>query len=136
MNFAALIQQLIIDEGMRLKPYKDSVGKLTIGIGRCIEDIGITESEAKTLLENDIARVCADLDRNIPEWRNWSDRRQQAIANMTFNLGIGGVLKFKAMVANMKAGLWQLAALDALDSKWAQQVGDRAVRIAAMIRGE
>lgn len=134
MNFRALIDQLVIDEGMRLKPYKDSVGKLTIGIGRCIEDIGITESEAKTLLENDIARVCADLDRKIPEWRSWSDRRQQAIANMTFNLGIGGVMKFTDMLANMKAGHWDLAALDAVDSKWAKQVGDRAVRIAAMLK--
>jgi lysozyme len=134
MNFAALIQQLERHEGVRLKPYKDSVGKLTIGIGRNLDDVGISASEARTLLENDIGKVCAELDRALPEWRTWSENRQLAIADMCFNLGIGGVLKFKDMIANMKAGLWQLAALDALDSAWSKQVGERAKRISDMLR--
>ena len=66
MNLAELREQLVIHEGMRLKPYKDSVGKLTIGVGRNLDDVGITEVEALELLENDIHRVMDDLDRNVP----------------------------------------------------------------------
>lgn len=134
MNFPALISDLVRDEGEKLKPYTDSVGKLTIGVGRNLDDVGISQSESRTMLENDIGKVCADLDRNIPEWRTWSEPRQRAIANMCFNLGWPRLSGFKDMLANMKAGNWQLAALDALDSKWAQQVGNRAVRIAAMLK--
>lgn len=134
MNFPALIQDLIRDEGERLKPYKDTVGKMTIGVGRNLDDVGISQSESRTLLENDIGRVCADLDANLKGWREWTDNRQRAIANMCFNMGWPKLSKFQDMLANMKAGHWDLAALDAMDSLWAKQVGERAKRIAALIK--
>lgn len=65
-----LKQDLVRDEGKRLKPYKDTVGKLTIGVGRNLDDVGISESEAMALLDSDIAAVFAELDRHVPWWRD------------------------------------------------------------------
>lgn len=117
-----------------LRPYKDSVGKLTIGVGRNLDDVGISRSEALTLLENDIARACKDLDTNLPWWRQLSDTRQQVLADMCFNLGIRRLQGFRKALEAMRAGAWYEAADQMLDSTWASQVGSRAIRLADMMR--
>lgn len=134
MDRDALIDDLIRDEGLRLKPYRDTVGKLTIGIGRNLDDVGISSDEAELLAQNDIDSVMADLDRALPWWRQMDDVRQRALANMAFNLGISRLIGFKNTLAYLKAGDYEAAAVGALDSKWAKQVGVRADRIAGMIR--
>src|SRR5438105_4864784 len=89
MNLDALRKELIRDEALRLKPYKDTVGKLTIGVGRNLDDKGISEAEAAVLLENDIAEHVALLDAKLSWWRKLDEARQNALANMCFNMGIG-----------------------------------------------
>ena len=126
-----LIRHLERDEGIRLKPYTDTVGKLTIGIGRNLTDVGISQGEARALLENDLDRVETDLDRSLPWWRGLDAVRQEVLANMTFNLGINGLLGFKNTLAAVKAGLWANAARGMRASKWARQVGARAERLAS-----
>ncbi|KAG0310255.1 hypothetical protein BGZ97_012685, partial [Linnemannia gamsii] len=81
-----LLSELSRDEGRRLKPYRDTVGKLTIGVGRNLTDVGISESECDMLLENDIARIRAWLDLKLPWWRDMDKVRQRVLINMTFNL--------------------------------------------------
>lgn len=130
----AIFAELERDEGLRLKPYRDTVGKLTLGIGRNIDDMGITKAEAIYLLENDIERVERELDTAMPWWRTLSDGRQRAMINLAFNMGISRLLGFKNMLAAMQAGRWVIAADEALLSRWAKQVGDRADRIAELIR--
>ncbi len=125
-----LIRHLIRDEGLRLKPYKDTVGKLSIGIGRNLDDVGISEGEAIAMLENDIDRAEEGLDRNLPWWRGLDGVRQEVLVNLTFNLGITGLLGFKNTLAAMRDGLWSSAASRMLASKWARQVGKRAERLA------
>lgn len=127
-------EELIRDEGLRLKPYKDTVGKLTIGIGRNIDDVGISEDEAIVLLENDISSVINDLDRNIPWWRTLSPVRQRAIINMCFNLGWPRLSQFKRMLGALQESNYEVAACEALKSKWYRQVGIRARRIAEQIK--
>jgi lysozyme len=138
MNRDALAAQLAIDEGVRLKPYQDTVGKLTIGVGRNLDDVGISKPEAMMLLGADIDNACADLDRALPWWRNMSDRRMQALANMCFNMGIGdskrGLLSFRNTLTKMQAGDYAGAAQGMLESQWARQVGERAQRLAQMMR--
>ena len=129
-----LIQYLMVDEGFRSKPYKDTVGKLTIGYGRNLEDRGITEREAYKLLKNDAYEVMTQLDKVFPWWSTLTASRQCAVANMGFNLGIKGLLKFKRMLKALEEKKYHTAAEEALDSKWAKQVGDRAERIANIIR--
>jgi lysozyme len=130
MNRDALAAQLVIDEGCRLKPYRDTVGKTTIGIGRNLDDVGISKSEAMMLLGADIDKVTTQLDVALPWWRDMTDRRQQVLANMAFNMGIAGLLGFRDTLAAMKAGDYTKAASGMLASKWAGQVGARARRLA------
>lgn len=124
-----LASQLRRDEGLRLKPYKDSVGKLTIGYGRNLDDVGIFSVEADTLLANDIRNATVILESNFP-WTTTLDQvRKDVLLNMTFNIGIGDVAGFKDMLASVKAGNFSAAARAMLDSKWAEQVGPRAQRL-------
>jgi lysozyme len=122
INLEALQKQLIEDEEIRLKPYKCPAGKLTIGVGRNIEENGITKDEALYLLNNDIKRVCVELDLSIAWWRDLSEPRQRVLVNMGFNMGVPRLLKFKKALAAMKDGKWVIAANEMLDSVWAKQV--------------
>jgi lysozyme len=135
MDIDALRRQLIHDEGLRLKPYKDTVGKLTIGVGRNLDDKGISEAEAAVLLENDIDEHVALLDAKLPWWRKLDEARQNALANMCFNLGIEGLLGFTNSLALLERGEYEKAATNLAMSKWAKQVGPRADRIIAVIKG-
>lgn len=129
-----LQRELIRDEGLRLKPYHCTAGKLTIGVGRNIEDNGITEQEALYLLDNDITTSRREL--SAYRWFvNLDVRRQEAVINMHFNLGLPRLLSFKKMIAALEEGRYEQAANEALDSRWATQVGERAVRIAQILKG-
>lgn len=126
-------QELQRDEALRLRPYQDTLGKLTIGVGRNLSDVGITFEEADYLLTNDIANAMHALDTVIPTWKLFSENRQRALVNMMFNLGMHKFLEFKNMISYLKAGDFEKAAASALDSEWSKQVGSRANRIAAQI---
>jgi lysozyme len=130
-----LERQLLRHEGLKLKPYRDTVGKLTIGIGRNLDDNGISESEALTMLRNDIAEVKSSLERF--KWYERIDaNRQDVIANMCFNMGLPTLLKFKRMIKALEDHNYNQAANEMLDSKWAQQVGNRAVELARIMRND
>ncbi|SAK15841.1 lysozyme [Burkholderia multivorans] len=128
-----LIVELSRDEGRRLKPYVDTVGKTTIGVGRNLTDVGITDAECDLLLSNDIDRTVAWLDRNLSWWRQLDAVRQRVVVNMAFNMG-GSLLTFTNTLAAMKRGDYAAAADGMLASKWASQVGARATRLASMMR--
>jgi len=125
---------LVLHEGLRLRPYRCTAGKLTIGVGRNLDDNGITQAEAFALLENDIIAVEADLDRTWPWWRQMTDPRQQVLADMCFNLGVNRLGGFVNTIAAMKRGDYEAAADGMLASLWASQVGRRAQRLAKMMR--
>ena len=134
MDMTKLKAELIRDEGLRSKPYRCTAGKLTIGVGRNLDDVGLIAEEAKYLLKTDIDRAMDDLDRNVPWWRSMTDARRRALVNMCFNLGWPRLEGFKNMLAHLQAGDFARAAAEALDSRWARQVGERSERIAALIR--
>lgn len=129
-----LIAALIRDEALCLKPYKDTVGKLTIGIGRNLDDVGISHDEALVLLHNDIEKASAALRTQLPWTVNLDDARVGVLVNMTFNMGIGTILKFKDTLAHIQAGQYEQAAESMLQSQWARQVGARAQRLATQMR--
>ncbi len=127
--------QLVRHEGLRLKPYRCTAGKLTIGIGRNLDDCGITESEAYIMLINDIMNCEIQLQAKIPDIYNQLDEvRKSVLVNMCFNLGINGLLGFKNTLAFVKAGDWERAANGMLASKWAKQVGRRAIELSELMR--
>ena len=128
-------EQLVRHEGLRLKPYRCTAGKLTIGVGRNLDDCGISLSEAYVLLENDIQNCERQLLDEIPEIYNSLDEvRKSVLLNMCFNLGIKGLLEFKNTLAFIDAGDWERAANGMLASKWAKQVGRRAIELSELMR--
>jgi len=133
-NRELLVYELSRDEDVRAKPYKDSVGKLTIGVGRNLDDKGLSKAEINILLNNDINDCESDLDREMPWWRQLNDNRQRVLLNMCFNLGITRLKGFKNMLRDVQNGLYDQAAVEMLDSLWAQQVGGRAVRLAKLMK--
>lgn len=128
-----LREQLVVDEGLRLMPYRDSGGLLTIGVGRCLDRVGISHEEAMTLLEHDIDRAIGGLVGAFPWFADLAPMHQIALVNMTFNLGLGGVKRFRRMLAALEAGDYAGAAGQMLDSRWARQVGARAHRLAHLM---
>jgi lysozyme len=127
--------QLVRHEGLRLKPYRCTAGKLTIGIGRNLDDRGISQKEAYAMLERDILDFEQQLLNEIPEVYNKLDEvRQSVLLNMCFNLGIKGLLEFKNTLAFIDAGDWERAANGMLASKWAKQVGRRAIELSELMR--
>lgn len=133
MDIAKLKEQLRRDEGEKLKPYTDTVGKLTIGVGRNLSDVGISEAESDFLLTNDIRALQARLNVEISWWITLTDNRQLVIANMCFNLGVAGLMQFRQFLDAARDGNYATAAAEMLDSKWAKQVGDRAQRLAILM---
>ena len=125
-----LIADLKRDEGLRLKPYRCTAGKLTIGYGRNLEDVGVSEGESEHLLRNDLQRTFFELDAAMPWWRGLSPDRQRGLANVAVNLGLPRLQGFRKMLAALQRGDGKEAARQALYSLWARQVGDRARRIA------
>jgi len=125
-------EQLELHEGLRLKPYEDTVGKLTIGIGRNLDDKGISKNEAKYMLKNDIEETRKRLMLN--GWfRKLDSIRQKVIIDMSFNLGYYGLMSFKKMIKAIKNSDYKKASEEMLNSKWANQVGNRADRLAKMM---
>jgi lysozyme len=129
MDIKAWIQNY---EGFNPFPYEDSVGKLTIGFGRNIEDNGLSYAEAQMLFDNDY-RYC-EMDLANHAWYvNQPDSVKAALMNMCFNLGMKRLLGFKKMLAALIDKDYTKAAIEALDSQWAKQVGQRAKDCALML---
>jgi lysozyme len=130
---AAMTRQLRLHEGERLKPYRCTAGKLTIGVGRNLEDRGITAEESAYLLANDISREERELLRALPWVAKLDEVRQRVLLDMSFNMGLGTLLTFKRTLAAVHAGQYQQAAAMMLESRWAGQVGERAQRLSRMM---
>ena len=129
MNYDILLEQLKDFEGLELKAYQCTAGKTTIGLGRNLDDYGITEEEAYYLAKNNINELEDELDRAIPWWRQLDDARQRALINLSYNVGTTTLLKFKKTLQYLEDGSYEEAAKEVLDSRWADQVGRRAIFI-------
>ena len=146
--------ELTLDEGKRLKAYRDTVGKWTVGIGHNLDDCGtapltrtkqdviangINEAECDQLFDHDITRTEGDLDKYAAWWRKLDPVRQRVLLNMCFNMGWGagtthGLHTFVNTLAMIERGDYSHAADGMLNSKWETEVGLRAHRLADMIR--
>lgn len=127
------IDQIRRDEGEVLHAYADSLGFTTIGVGRLIDKRkggGITKEEAAYLLNNDIQSRLIALESRIPWFKRLDDARKGVLLNMSFQLGIGGLMGFKNTLAKIEAGDYEVAAANMLKSKWARQTPNRAKRLA------
>ena len=129
----SVLDQLKIDEAFRGKPYKCTAGKTTIGYGRNLDDNPLTEEEAEYLLKNDLEKVSYECCK-LPYFSELSIVRRSVILNMVFNLGMPRFKKFKKMNKALSEKNYLLASIEMLDSKWARQVGDRAIRLSELMK--
>ncbi len=159
LNREVLKAELKRDEGWVVnKTYRCTVGKLSSGAGRNLDDVGLsaaeclqfnttlaevrrkglTAAQAEVCLDNDIDRSMRDLDEYLPWWRTLDPVRQRVLVNMCFNMGIGngrnGLTSFRNTLRYIKEGNYSHAADNMLASKWAGQVGNRAKRLAELMR--
>jgi lysozyme len=126
-------------EGLRLKPYKCTAGKLTIGYGRNLDDVGISQAEADMMFERDFAQAEAETRRlckafNI-DCESLIEQRFYVLTDMMFNMGYDRLSKFKRMLTALSKGQYDTAADEMIDSSWAIQVGNRAQKLALLMRG-
>lgn len=139
MNISELKKALYRDEGVRFDAYLDSEGILTIGVGHNCEAVPvvgvskpgdrISEEMVSQLLDADLANTEKDLDRFLPWWRGLDDARQNVLMNMGFNLGVPRLAKFVKTLDAIQKKDYAKAADEMLESKWAAQVGHRAIRL-------
>jgi len=127
-------KMLVRHEGLRLKPYRCSAGKLTIGVGRNIEDNGISEEEAYLMLEHDIDSVIKVLKARYDWFERLNEVRKAVVIDMAFNLGVQGFGAFKKTISLIESGDFEEASYEMLKSKWAVQVGYRAKELSEMMR--
>lgn len=134
MNRARLSKQLETDEGRKRRLYRDTVGKLTIGVGRNIEDRGLRDDEIDLMLSNDIDEAVDIARALVPIFDKLDDVRQEVVVNMSLNLGMTRLAGFKQFIAALIRFDFQRATVEMMDSKWYEQVGDRGKRLAYAMR--
>lgn len=128
--------QLLRDEGEVLTAYTDTLGFLTIGVGRLIDKRrggGITQDESAYLLANDIKRKTQAVFDALPWAENLDEARQGVLINMAFQLGINGLLDFKNTLQFIKDKDYTNAAIGMGNSLWAKQTPARCVRLQKQI---
>lgn len=130
---AKLQLQIMRHEGVKLKVYLDTLGIETIGVGRNLRDKGISHDEAMFLLDNDLDECIRDC-ATFPWFADLDPVRQRVVVDLRFNLGPSRLRGFKNTLAAIGRGDYEAAAAGMLKSKWATQVGQRAIRLAEMMR--
>jgi lysozyme len=142
MDRLKIEDQLVIDEGKRLVWYRDSLGKPTIGIGHLIlasdnlpEGSTISEQRCGNLFQEDLDKAIAGATGLFPYLYSFPEPIQESIVNMVFNMGAKGLAKFRNFIAAINNSNYNEAADQLVDSLWYKQVGKRAVRIVAAVRG-
>ena len=135
MNRNRLRDRLILHEGLRLKPYKDQLGFITIGIGRCLDKKGISKDEALYLLDNDMNECIFNVIKHIEFFDGLPDAQQEVVVEMCFQLGISGLLQFKDFLFQLSRGNFVSAAKEMLDSDWAKQTPNRAKELSQIMDG-
>lgn len=129
-----IIEQIIRHEGLHLKPYRDSVGKLTIGAGRNLNDKGISEEEAIAMLMHDVSDAKSDAAALVDNFHELDEVRQRVLIDMAFNLGRAGLATFRRMIEAVRNKRFEQAAAEIVDSRWYRQVGVRGMRLEYMMR--
>jgi|SRR5665811_1434779 len=122
------------NENLTRTPYHDTVGKITIGYGRNLEDKGITIPEAELMLANDVVEAHGVLQEEFGFYRGLSEIRQAVMMDLYHNMGLGGLLTFKKMLNAIQIGDFDEAARQLQDSKYYKQVGLRGQRNFLMIK--
>jgi lysozyme len=138
LDLVQLLDDLKRDEGFVAYAYQDTLGYWTIGYGFLIDKArggGIPKEIAELWLLHEVAGKVSELAERWPHYQKQPDSVMLALANMAYQLGVSGLMRFKKMLTALETGDRERAAVEALDSTWAKQTPNRAQRVAALIRG-
>lgn len=130
MNLHRTAELIKKHEGLVLFPYLCTSKKITIGYGRNLQDGGITPQEAELLLNNDLKNTVNEIVSEFTWFEGLNDDRQSVVINMVFNLGMPRFKGFKKLIEALEERDFDTAYEEMLNSKWAAQVGDRAIELA------
>ena len=127
MTLDKIKAMLVRHEGLVCHLYQCKADKTSIGVGRNLSDVGISEDEAMYLLNNDIKRTTEDLDKNYGAWITFPVEARMVCIDLVFNLGITGFMKFFKTRQLMELGMWLEASEELLDSKYHIQLPSRSL---------
>ena len=128
-----IYDQLRRDESVRDTMYRDELGNATVGVGHNLST-PLSARAIQMILEDDVSAKKIEMDASLPWAASLDDARYGALLNLSFNMGVGGLLGFPRMLRAIQAQDWDVAARELLDSRYARQVGDRATRLAAQLQ--
>ena len=144
MNLYKLREELERDEGVKYEVYLDHLGYPTFGIGHLITDndpesgasVGteVSDDRVQEAFETDVETVLSDCERLYVQFEHLPEEVQLIIANMMFNMGYPRLSKFKGMNRGVDARDWNAAADEMVDSRWYDQVTNRAERLVERMR--
>ena len=136
MDIERLKETLKRHEGVRTMPYKCTANCLTTGVGHNLDTMPLTMRAIEVILEDDIEIAVKDLRRNLMFFDDLPGKVQEVLVNMAFNLGITRLMQFEKMLSAIADQRWDQAADEALDSRWARQVGNRSIELANVLRSQ
>jgi len=144
MNLDQLRIELAEDEGCKYEIYLDHLGLPTCGIGHLITaddpesamSVGteISEERVQLLFRRDVSIAVDECKRLYPDFDQLPEEVQRIICNMMFNMGYPRLSKFVGMKSAIDSKLWDVAADEMIDSRWFDQVPNRAKRLVARMR--
>ncbi len=144
MIISNLREQLKIDEGVKYEVYDDHLGYKTFGIGHLVvagdQEYGasvgtpVSEERVNAVFDEDVQKYIDESKKVFPNLDDLPEEAQQVIVNMCFNMGAPRLSKFKRFIAGINASDWSAAAIEMMDSRWANQVGIRAERLRDRIK--
>ena len=130
-----IINSIKAHEGYRPQVYQCTEGHDTIGVGFKVDDLFLSEKVCDLILEEKLNDLIPRIERKLSWFRYAQDEVKLVIVNMSYQMGLSGVLKFKRALAAMEIKNWEMAATEMLDSLWARQTSRRANELADLIRG-
>lgn len=134
MNYELLREQLRRHEGYSKLPYQDIVGKVSIGIGRNLDDKGLSDAAIELCFKEDIDEAVADCQKMFAGWHSFPDMIQVVLCNMMFNMGYTRLSGFRQMRDAAMKHEWRRMADEMKDSKWYRQVGKRGEELEQLVR--
>ena len=134
MKVISNVRELVtLHEGVRRFPYRDTVGKLTIGVGFNLDDVGLYPEEIDFILGNRLSRTEEEVERVFPWYNELDEVRQAVVLDMAYNMGMSTLSQFKRTLGSIRDGDYVRASAQMLQSKWARQVKGRAIRLSIMM---
>ena len=132
MDRTKIQQMLINEEGFELRPYRCLSDKLSIGVGRNLDDRGISEDTAYQMLNEDIDLCLSELRQRLPNFDQYPEAVRMTLIDLCFNMGISRLMKFKLTLGYIEEGLrignYTKAAVELMNSNYAKQLPARAKR--------